>query len=436
MLKDLILQLKELEALGSKCSKCGMCQAVCPVFLQTGHEADVARGRLTLIDGLATDVLKQPDVVLERLNKCLLCGACSDNCSRGVNTLEIFIRARIIITGFSGLSFIKKIILQKIISNPVVFGKTAFLLQKYQRLFLKSTETHGGAVSARFYMPYIKGRNVLPLAPVSFQTNQQNKAGRELAGNTSGNTPGIFFFAGCLIDKVMPETGDACVKALSCHGCKPVMNASEGCCGMPSLASGDLASFNRLVEHNTRLFLDANPAYIVTACATCTFTIKELWPLLYKGDMQHQVAEMALRTTDISHFIVEKSGTFPLTTQPFQRVGSLNVTVHDPCHLKKSLNVYKEPRALLNTVPGLHIKEMNNADRCCGFGGTFSVAHYDLSSDIGAEKCSDVETSGASIVATGCPACMMQLKDQLIKKDSPMGVSHFMDLYAESLSDE
>ena len=431
MLKDLILLLKELEDLSSTCSKCGMCQAVCPVFLKTGHEADVARGRLTLIDGLASDVLKQPDVVLNRLNKCLLCGACSDNCSRGVNTLEIFIRARIIITEYSGLPFIKKIILRKIISKPLVFAKAAVLLQKYQNLLLRSSGQKSGAVSARFYMPYLKGRNLQPVAPVTFHSLQQKRRNAASAKKDSG----VFFFAGCLIDKIMPETGNACVKALSFHGYDPEMNAMEGCCGMPSLASGDLASFNRLVEHNTELFLNADPEYIVTACATCTFTIKELWPLLYQGPMQEQVVEMASKMLDISHFIVDKSGTFLQGDPPAGDSRGLIVTVHDPCHLKKSLKVSNEPRALLRSISGVELKEMDNADKCCGFGGTFSLSHYGLSSEIGSDKCLNIIESGASVVSTGCPACMMQLKDQLEKKSSDIQVRHFIDLYAGSLPD-
>ncbi len=228
----------------------------------------------------------------------------------------------------------------------------------------------------------------------------------------------------------MPETGNACVKALSLHGYNPVLDASEGCCGMPSLSSGDLVSFNRLVEHNMSLFLGANPEFIVTACATCTFTIKELWPLLYKGRMQAQVVEMASKTIDISHFIAEKSGTFP---QPSVAGMDLSVTIHDPCHLKKSLKVSKEPRLLLGAIPGVRINEMQNADSCCGFGGMFSLSHYGLSSEIGGDKCKNIADSGASVVATGCPACMVQLKDQLAKKDSAVKVCHVIDIYAESL---
>ncbi len=427
MLKDLILHLKELEVFSSKCSKCGMCQSVCPVFLKTGHETDVARGKLTLIDGLVTDILEQPEVVLNRLNKCLLCGSCNANCSRGVNTVEIFIRARVIITEYSGLSFFKKIILRKIISNPLVFNRAASLLQRYQKLFLQSSKTKNGSLSARFYVPYIKGRNLQPIAPVSFHSLRKNK-------NKDGGSPSsdLLFFSGCLIDKIMPETGTACLNALAFHGYKPSLAEGEVCCGMPAIASGDLVSFNRLVEQNTELFLAVAPRHIVTACATCTFAIKELWPLLYKGHLQQQVADMASRTIDISQFIIENSNCVG-DDIPGGKGKVNSITIHDPCHLKKSLGVYKEPRILLNSIPDASIKEMKDSDSCCGFGGTFNLSHYDLSSDIGGDKCLNIIDSGASTVATGCPACMMQLKDLLCKKNSNIMVRHFMEIYADSL---
>ena len=102
---ELAKKIQELDEQLAACSRCGMCQAVCPLFSQTGQEADVARGKLALLDGLKEEMFKDPNGVMERLNRCLLCGSCEAGCSCEVNILEIFFKARAILTGYKGLSF-------------------------------------------------------------------------------------------------------------------------------------------------------------------------------------------------------------------------------------------------------------------------------------------------------------------------------------------
>ncbi len=100
--------MRELESQLSACMRCGMCQAVCPLYAQTGREADVARGKLALLDGLLQEMFDRPDSVAERLNKCLLCGSCQANCPSGVRVIEIFLKARAVLAGFSGLMHPRK----------------------------------------------------------------------------------------------------------------------------------------------------------------------------------------------------------------------------------------------------------------------------------------------------------------------------------------
>jgi ferredoxin len=100
--------MRELEDQLVVCMRCGMCQSVCPVFDQTGREADVARGKLALLSGLMESMFDDPEGVYQRLNKCLLCGSCAANCPSGVSVQEIFLKARAILTGYMGLSPAKR----------------------------------------------------------------------------------------------------------------------------------------------------------------------------------------------------------------------------------------------------------------------------------------------------------------------------------------
>ena len=117
-MQELSRMMKALEDQLVVCMKCGMCQAVCPLFAETGREADVARGKLALLDGLMQQMFEDPEGVSQRLNKCLLCGSCAANCPSGVNVLEIFIKARAILSGYQGLPPAKKAIFKGLLAIP------------------------------------------------------------------------------------------------------------------------------------------------------------------------------------------------------------------------------------------------------------------------------------------------------------------------------
>ncbi len=109
------------------------------------------------------------------------------------------------------------------------------------------------------------------------------------------------------------------------------------------------------------------------------------------------------------------------------------VTYHDPCHLKKSLGVSKEPRQVIRSA-GYKLKEMKDSDTCCGMGGSFNLQHYDLSSHIGSKKADNIINTGCSTIATSCPACMMQISDMLAKQKKQIKVKHPIELFSESLT--
>ena len=124
---ELSIKIRSLEDQLITCMRCGMCQSVCPVFDQTGREADVARGKLALLSGLMASMFDDPEGVYERLNKCLLCGSCAANCPSGVRVQEIFLKARAILTGYMGLPPAKRLILRGMLANPAFFDPKAIV---------------------------------------------------------------------------------------------------------------------------------------------------------------------------------------------------------------------------------------------------------------------------------------------------------------------
>ena len=160
--------MQELEDQLTVCMRCGMCQAVCPLFAETGREADVARGKLALLEGLLQEMFKDPKGVYERLNRCLLCGSCSANCPSGVSVMEIFIKSRAILTGFMGLSPSKKLLLRGMLSRPELFNRMAEWGSRFQKIFSKPANEVIGTSCARFVSPLIGNRHFIPLAQTPF----------------------------------------------------------------------------------------------------------------------------------------------------------------------------------------------------------------------------------------------------------------------------
>ena len=428
-MKRLALLMKELENQLIVCMRCGMCQAVCPVFAETGREADVARGKLALLDGLAQEMFKDPDGVNDRLMRCLLCGSCSANCPSGVKVLDIFLKARAILTGYMGLHPLKKAIFRGMLVRPEFFDSLVEWGSKLQSIFVKPVDDLLGTSCGRLLSP-LKERHFKALAPVPF-----HQLVSPVNGDRGASGFKVAFFVGCVIDKVLPEIGQAVMRTMAHHGVGVYLPEDFACCGIPALSSGDTVSFHRLVRYNLGRFAPASYDFLLTACATCASTIKKLWPLMAQDlppAAQEEVAAIASKTMEVSQFLVDKMGVHQ-ASMPGNAMEKVTVTYHDPCHLKKSLGVASQPRILLQANPAYRFKEMVEADRCCGSGGTFNLQHYDLSTAIGKRKRDNIVHSGCQVVATNCPACMMQLSDMLSQAGDRIRVKHAIEVYAESL---
>jgi glycolate oxidase iron-sulfur subunit len=419
--------MRQLEDQLVVCMRCGMCQAVCPVFAQTGREADVARGKLMLLDGLMQAMLNDPQAVRERLQRCLLCGSCAANCPSGVNVLDIFLKARAILAGYLGLPPLKKAIFRRLLAHPQTMDRVVEFGAVFQKLFTRPVNEIVGTSCARFASPLLADRHFRTLAAVPFHRVHPSL-------NTPAGRSGlrVGFFVGCLIDKIFPNVAAAALQALAHHDVAVFLPAGQGCCGIPAISSGDSRTFNDLVRHHVELF-DSEPFdVLVTCCATCTATIKKIWPSLCAEDLAQRTRSLAARTMDISQFLVKQTNAGVAVS-----AGAENgrvVTIHDSCHLKKSLGVSVEPRELVRANPDYTLREMPAADDCCGMGGSFNLEHYGLSARIGRLKRDSIVSTGCSVVATGCPACMLQIADMLSQAGDRIAVKHPVELYAESLS--
>jgi glycolate oxidase iron-sulfur subunit len=379
-------------------------------------------------------MFEDPNGVYERLNKCLLCGSCATNCPSGVKALDIFIKARIILTGFMGLSPAKKLVLRGMLSHPGLFDRLLEWGSKFQGILTKPACEILGTSCSRIASPILNERHFMPLAPVPFH---RIVSSMDTPPGSSGIK--VAFYTGCLIDKIYPNVAQAALDVFSHHGIGVFIPEGQGCCGIPTVSSGDAESFERLLRHNIKKYSPADFDYLVTACATCTSTIKKIWPLMADAGpdnaLKSKVGKISGKTLDINQFLVSKIGITSVNEKETinNRKNAVKITYHDPCHLKKSLGVSSEPRTLIKANKDYSFKEMPEADWCCGMGGSFNLQYYEISSGIGKRKSGNIKAAGADVVATGCPACMIQISDMLSRANEKITVKHPIEIYAESL---
>ncbi|MDR0466854.1 MAG: (Fe-S)-binding protein [Deltaproteobacteria bacterium] len=429
-MKDVNKLAGALMALDDKlisCMKCGLCQAVCPVFGATMLEADVTRGKIALLEKLAHKLIDDPEAVNEKLGRCLLCGSCQANCPSGVSIMHIFMQARHIVAAYLGLSPIKKLIFRTLLARPGLFNSLTRLGLPFQGLVMRKQNNAQGTVCAPLLSKLIGERHIPapPAKPLHAIVGELDS----LAGKSGIR---VAFFPGCMGDKLYIGMAEACLKIFAHHGAGVYMPSGLACCGMPALASGDREGALMQIIANMDALKKTNFDYLVTPCGSCTAAVKEWWPeLAVLAPMEYRapICELAAKAMDINAFVIDvlKAEAAP------QQSGARKVACHDPCHLKKSLGISSQPRAVVKLNPAYELVEMAEADRCCGCGGSFNLFHYDLSKKIGQRKRNNVVKSGAQTVVAGCPACMMQLTDMLAQNNDSVTVKHPVELYAEAL---
>ena len=229
----------------------------------------------------------------------------------------------------------------------------------------------------------------------------------------------------CIVDQIMPEVGTATVKLLRQAGYKVTFPQEQTCCGQPFFNSGFRPQSIRLAKRLIEIF-EPYPAVVLPSgsCATMIRTeyphLLEPWP-----DWHERARQLAAKTFELSEFLVHQAGWQPET------VGNSGaVTYHDSCHMCRILNIQSEPRQLL-AESGRTIEEMQESNRCCGFGGLFSLRMAEVSDEITAEKLRLAQQSGASILVTADPGCLMHIRS--VAGDSDLQIEHLATVLAETV---
>lgn len=407
-----------------KCVRCGTCRSVCPTFKAIGRETASARGKITLIESYSKGVLEFNETYLKHLKECTMCGACKANCPNSVDTLAIYAAARADAVEKEGVPFAASVIFRNLLeSNRLPWALK--LANRLQSILFRDASAETGLLS-RFSLPLIgRGRLLPPIARTPFLELDEVKALSGAAGK-KGHSLKVAFYAGCGVNYLMPEVGSASLDALRRAGVEVVVPAGQVCCGMPAYAMGDVSMARSMALKNLELFESHEADFITTSCATCGHGLKKMFVDLLGDDpeLKKRVEAFSARVRDISELLVNELKFKGKGAGEKTRV----VTYHDPCHLGRAQGVREEPRELIASSQGVLLKEMKNPCSCCGLGGGLSITNYDLSMEIAKRKAENVRRSGAEIVATGCPGCIVHLRDGLHRFGVKAKVVHVVEL--------
>jgi Fe-S oxidoreductase len=383
-----------------QCIRCASCLNVCPVYqLIGGHVfGHVYTGIIGTVLSAFTGGERQSHILQEL---CLGCGKCREVCPGRIDLPKLNNALRSRAVSQQGLPAAQKFLMWQVLPNRKLFHSLLRMASVAQKPLVGR---EGTIRHLPFFLAGVaKGRRLPAIAEVPLRNLLTRGASPGSVGETRGR---VGIFAGCLVDFVYPEIGVSMRKAVELFGFTPVFPMEQSCCGYPARQLGVPEVAAKLARKNLSAFAGENLDYIITPCPTCTYALKSIYPEIADPGPERKLAEeTAAKVLDCSEFLYRQ-----VTEQGrlFDNA-PLKVTYHDSCHLKRSLHISREPRELL-VLAGAELVEMNGADNCCGFGGSYSLKYPELSAHILEKKINSIRDTRAQTVVTGCPGCLMQLQ--------------------------
>lgn len=403
----------------ARCNRCGFCQVACPIFRSTGHEAGVARGRVALVRALVEKRLEWNAELKEPLFNCLLCGACTANCFPGVATADLIVDARTEYLQRVGREKFHRLLFNHLLPYPKRLRLAARAVGLSLRSGLSNVAGALGLLRA-FGRDFPRAQKIVKRLPDQAFRDKVRPGVREGRGELR-----IAYFVGCGIDALFPDAAEATLGVLLQVG-RTVEVLENCCCGLPAITYGDREAARKMAAQNLALLEPGNFDAIVTDCSSCAAFLKKYPTLFAEDDPRHQAAEaQAARVRDVVQLLPQAAT--PPAIPPGEKVIA---TYHDPCHAVRGQNLVREPRDVLRSLPGIEYRELPEADWCCGGAGSYAAYHYDLALQVLDRKLDNVERTGANLLVTSCPACIMHLSFGIHRRGLPIRVCHISEVVA------
>jgi glycolate dehydrogenase iron-sulfur subunit len=391
------------KALIDECVHCGFCLPTCPTYVLFGEEMDSPRGRIYLMNkGLDEEPMN--DEMVRHWDLCLGCMACVTACPSGVQYDKLIESTRQQVERRYERRADDKAFREMIFQffpYPNRLRAVTAPMRLYQRFGIGDKLRRAGImqrIPARMrameaLMPDLPREEKIP----------------ELTGPVGEKRRRVGVLTGCVQRVFFSQVNAATVRVLAAEGCE-VVAPKQGCCGALSTHAGREEESLDFARKTIDTFEDLNLDNVVVNAAGCGSTMKEYGYLLRDDPEYAQRAKaFSAKVRDVSEFLQELGLVAERNPLP------VTVAYHDACHLAHAQGIRKQPRQTLKQIPGMDVKEIREAEICCGSAGIYNMVEPEPAAELGERKANNILKTGAQMIVTSNPGCMLQIQSSLKK---------------------
>jgi L-lactate dehydrogenase complex protein LldF len=435
-----------------RCIRCAACANICPPYQQVGGHAFgyIYSGAIGLVvtpfhHGIAAGAGPQ--------NLCVSCNACETVCPVEIPLPSLILDVRRRTMDAQGLPWIKKLVFGAM-AHPRVFD----LFTRLASIGQWPVTRGGQFVRARYFgllsklpvMDFLAKQAHWRSLPAFAPRPLRDRVKTSARANTAEKPLTVAYFAGCMTDRLYPEMGEAVIKVLEACGARVVFPRAQNCCGLIALNSGDRRDAAAMARQTVAMIEHAlhtsGADYILSASTSCVASITQdylkLFEDLQQYDWLRRTQALVDKIIDFTHFmdrILFQDGAINrAATVPEWGTAALDgaiVTYHDSCQSNNCLHLRPEARRIIQDALGLELREMAQSDVCCGFGGSTSLEHPEVSRRLLNNKLANAACTGATIIVADNPGCLMHLRGGVDAQGKQVRVLHLAQLMVECLPD-
>jgi glycolate oxidase iron-sulfur subunit len=415
-----------------QCMHCGLCLPTCPTYESTKIERHSPRGRISLMRAIADGRLEVTKTFGEEMYFCLGCLACVTACPAGVNYAELFEHARAEAEASGVLksprrNLIRSFAIHWLFANLNRLQLVGMGLRLYQQLGFQSLVRWSGVLrllprrlqELEAFTPAIRPSFSAELIPTVTPAIGQRRYR-------------VAMLVGCAQDLIFSDVNRDTVEVLARNGCEVITPSEQLCCGSLHAHNGEWELAQDLALKQIDQFPPSEFDAIITNAGGCGSHLKHYHKLL-AGDPVYEKAARVWdeKVKDIHEWLIHIGAQPPASQGPAQVV-----TYHESCHLAHGQRITSQPRELLRKIPGLRLVELPESNWCCGSAGIYNLIQPEMASELLDRKLKHIRSTGAHVVATGNPGCLLQLINGARQQGLNLRIVHPVTLLAEAYRQE
>jgi len=407
-----------------RCVHCGLCLNACPTYRELGLEMDSPRGRIYQMVQVANGA-EVTSSYAEHIELCLACRACESACPSGVQYGRLVEAARADIESHVRrpllARIIRRFVFEKLLQSRGLMTAAGALAFLYQSSKLQTLVRSSG-----LWKLFGKLGRLEQLSPSAEPPFFFSKIGETFPAKGERRYR-VAFMAGCIANVSFARLNEATVRVLQKNGCEVVVPEGQGCCGALHVHAGLRTEARKLARRNIDAVLSGGFDAVITNAAGCGSTLKEYHELLeHDPDYAEKARTFSSLMKDVNEFLASIELNREMGQVP------IKVTYQDSCHLAHGQKVRIPPRRLLAAVPGVKFREMPMSDLCCGSAGIYNVIENEMAMAVLEKKMGSVNSTGADVIATANPGCMLQLEAGVRLHGRGQRVMHVVEILDEA----